>query len=134
VKVLVVDDHRQVREMIGDVLEHAGYEVVKAGSAKKALSAFRAGAFDMITLDHRMPGVTGAELHEMLAQEFGERDTGTGYVAKKLPPVLIITATPADDQVLGTAFGEGVVGVLQKPFEAAELIRIVDQALGVTRD
>jgi len=119
-----------MREMIADVLKASGYEVVTAASAQKAISIVLGGGVDMITLDYSMPGTSGAEFHKLLSQELGAGDQTAGVVPKKLPPILLVTGVPGDDEVLRAAMGEGVVGVLGKPFRPKELIEIVNETLG----
>jgi len=116
--------------MISDVLKASGYEVVTAASAQKAISIVLSGGIDMITLDYSMPGTSGAEFQKMLSQELGAGDQTAGVVPKKLPPILLVTGVPGDDEVLSAAMGEGVVGVLPKPFSPKKLVEIVRETLG----
>ena len=95
-KVLVVDDEPDVRKIISEALRRSGFETVAAGDADEAVAHFLAGGVDMITLDHRMPGISGAELHGLVSREFGE----------------------------------GVVGVLPKPFKLDQLVEIVKDTTG----
>ncbi len=130
VKVLVIDDEPDVRNLIAEALRRSGFEVVTAADAKEAIGQFLGGDVDMITLDHRMPGMLGAELHALLSREFGAGKRTTDFVAKKLPPILIVTATPDLEEVVRAEFGEGVVGVLAKPISIEKLVSIVEDTLG----
>jgi CheY-like chemotaxis protein len=129
-KVLVVDDEKGVREIISETLTMKGYEVVTASTAGEAIGHYLAGGVDMITLDHRMPGMTGSELQKLLSQEFGAGKRTTGFAAKKLPPILIVTAVPKDAEVAQTQFGEAVVGVLPKPFRIEQIVEAVEGTIG----
>jgi len=129
-KVLVIDDEPVIRTLMRDVLSQRGIEVVTAGDADEAVARFLEGGVEMIILDHRMPGTSGAELHRLLSEEFGSGGrTGAG-ARRKLPPVLIVTGSPQDREVIIAAFGESVVGVLPKPFVAEDLVKIVLDTLG----
>ena len=128
--ILVVDDERAMRDMIADVLKASGYEVVAASSAEKAISIVLDGGIDMITLDYSMPGMSGAEFQKMLSQELGAVGQTSGVVQKRLPPILLVTGVPGDEEVMRAAMGEGVVGVLGKPFRPKELVEIVNETLG----
>jgi CheY-like chemotaxis protein len=130
VKVLIVEDEPGMSALMERVLRRAGYEVAVAGNADAAVAEFLKGGVDMMTLDHRMPGMTGTDLHCILSQEFGAGKRTTGPVARKLPPILIVTGTPEDEHVVRAEFGEGIVGVLAKPFEIDALVRIVGETIG----
>src|SRR2546429_9886982 len=60
-RVLVVDDFRQARESIGDVLRAAGHHVESVASASEALQRMEKESFDVIVTDLQMPGMSGLE-------------------------------------------------------------------------
>src|SRR5437588_224401 len=60
--ILVVDDEAQVRELLHDILESEGYNVVLAEGGREALLLFDAGNFDGVFTDIGMPGMSGWEL------------------------------------------------------------------------
>jgi len=128
-RVLIVDDEAPIRETMTRMLEGMGCKVVCASSAGEAVSAFLQGTFDLVTLDHRMPGLSGTDLHKVLSQEFGAGKRTTGFVARKLPPILIVTGYAEDPDVIRGQWGEGIVGVLQKPVHLDELERVVGDIL-----
>ena len=124
-RVLVVDDDELARETIVEALEGMGCEVASVPDAHEAVSVFLSGEFDLIALDHRMPGLSGMELHKILSQEFGAGKRTTGFVARKLPPVVVITGYAEDPEIVGEQFGESIVGVVEKPHINESLGRIV---------
>jgi CheY-like chemotaxis protein len=130
-RVLVIDDEEEMREVLSRMLASLGCDPVSAASAEEAVGAFVKGTFDLITLDHRMPGLRGMDLHKLLSQEFGAGKRTTGFVPRKLPPILVITGYAEDPEIVDGQWGEGIVGVLQKPVTIAELRRIVEDLLGV---
>jgi signal transduction histidine kinase len=65
-RILVVDDDGDVREVLSEVLHLAGASVVTAGSASEGLAAFEAGAFDVLISDLGMPGEDGLSLLERI--------------------------------------------------------------------
>jgi two-component system chemotaxis response regulator CheB len=68
-RVLVVDDARMMRRVIGDVIKDAGHEVVgEASNGAEALLAAKRVKPDLITLDIEMPGMSGLEALEALMQ------------------------------------------------------------------
>jgi CheY-like chemotaxis protein len=122
-RVLVVDDEADIREVMERLLVSLGCEVVTASSADEAVKAFLSGPFDLITLDHRMPGLHGMDLHKVLSQEFGAGKRTTGFSPRRLPPVLVVTGFAEDPEIRAGQWGEGIVGVLQKPLRREELER-----------
>lgn len=135
-RALVVDDDEAPREVITRLLESMGCEVTPAANAQEALSAFMTRAFDLVTLDYRMPGMDGMDFHKILSQEFGAGKRTTGIVPRKLPPIVIVTAYSEEPDVVYGQFGESVVGVVQKPNVEEQLVRIVEDLLepGVAPD
>lgn len=132
-RVLVVDDDPSVREVLSRMLLQIGCEVTTASNGREAVNIFLMERFDLITLDYKMPGMDGIELHKILSQEFGAGKRTTGPAPKKLPPVLLITGYPDEPALLRAQFGEGVVGVLKKPVLFEELKRIVCDCLSSSR-
>lgn len=59
--VLIVDDEALGREMLANFLERLGHRPTGAGDAEKAAAALAAGRFDLVLLDHVLPGITGLE-------------------------------------------------------------------------
>lgn len=59
-RILVVDDEENIRMLYQEELQEEGYEVTAASNGKDALDLLsKAGPFDLVTLDIRMPGMDG---------------------------------------------------------------------------
>ena len=58
-RVLVVDDHRQARESMADVLRQAGHRVACCSSASRPCRSCSRRAYDCIVTDLKMPGMSG---------------------------------------------------------------------------
>ncbi len=130
-RVLVIDDEEDMREVLSRMLGALGCDVSCAASAEDAVKVFISGSFDLITLDYRMPGLHGMDLHKVLSQEFGAGKRTTGFTPRKLPPILIVTGYAEDPEVIHGQWGEGIVGVLQKPVHKEDLERVVRDILGL---
>ncbi len=117
--VLVVDDDDQVRQLLGLVLERAGFAVWFAGNGRAAVEFYRLNraSIDAVLLDVRMPGLDGPATLAALREIDPE------------VPALFISGDGGEHgpQAL---LGLGAAGVLQKPFDLAELCRTVRGALG----
>jgi two-component system, response regulator PdtaR len=69
-RLLVVDDDRQLCDLLVDALGQAGYEVMAAQSATEALAAIATALPDLAVLDIKMPGSSGLTLSELLRDQF----------------------------------------------------------------
>ena len=68
--VLVVDDQDQVRQLIRETLEQAGYEVEEARDGKEGLERYRMKVVDLVIMDILMPDQDGLEGIMVLRREF----------------------------------------------------------------
>lgn len=83
-KILVVDDNATNRKVLRNLLKETKIQVTEAGGGEECLSLVQENRYDLIFLDHMMPGMDGVEtLHHMKAlPEFPNKDT----------PVVVLTA------------------------------------------
>ena len=66
--ILIVDDEEDITSILKKGLEKYGYEVDVFNDPLLALSSFRAGSYDLILLDIRMPKIDGFELYQRITQ------------------------------------------------------------------
>jgi two-component system phosphate regulon response regulator PhoB len=109
-RVLLVDDDRDIREVVGAMLDAVGLTVESATSAEEALERVRASTFDLLVLDWNLPGMTGIELCRLV-----RRDPDLATL-----PVLFLTAHASSRDVV-EAFASGADDYVVKPFRAPEL-------------
>ncbi len=106
--ILVVDDHREIRDSLKEYLEHNGFQVLTAASAVQARAIAADNDIDLAVLDIMMPGEDGISLCRHL------RDT-------RETPVIFLTAKTEDtDRVVGLEIGANDYVV--KPFNPRELV------------
>ena len=108
-KVLVVDDERNIRESMSRLLGLEGIDSACAAGGREAQGLLLAEAFDAVVLDLRMPGMDGLELLDWIVAE--------GIRA----PVLMISAHGEIDDAV-RALKSGAADYLTKPFDPDELI------------
>jgi CheY-like chemotaxis protein len=65
-RILVVDDEQDLCTVISRGVELAGYKVKSYTDPREALSNFRAGMYDLVLLDVRMPEINGFDLYEKI--------------------------------------------------------------------
>lgn len=114
--VLVVDDQDQVRQLIRETLEQAGYEVEEARDGNEGLERYRTKPADLVIMDILMPDQDGLEGIMSLRREF--------------PDSRVIAMTGGSEgigvgNVLDIARMLGARRTLQKPFELTVLLDMV---------
>jgi DNA-binding NtrC family response regulator len=115
-RILVVDDHRQARESIADILRQAAYKVECVASAAEALRVLDAESFDVVITDLQMPGMTGLELiHHLERRPHGAQ-------------VLMVTAHATVASAV-EAMRHGAFDYIEKPFDADQIEELVAQAM-----
>ena len=117
-KILVVDDELEVRTMLKDTLERAGYEVVLAAGGEEALELAISESPQVILLDVAMPGMDGVESCRNLKDN---RKTGS-------IPVIMVTAF-WDRKA--EAIEAGADDFVYKPFDPDELAFRIQSILRV---
>ncbi|WP_374214764.1 response regulator [Streptomyces sp. SKN60] len=116
-RVLVVDDNRVIRQLIRVNLELEGFEVVTAADGAECLDVVHEVCPDVVTLDVVMPRLDGLKTAARLREDPRTRD---------LPVAIISACTEYDTDGGGLS---GVDAFLAKPFEPAELVRVVRQLM-----
>jgi len=114
--VIVVDDDREMANVLSDVLTEAGYRVLSAGSGKEALTLVKEQDPDLLITDLRMSGMSGHQLQLELKR-----------MAPTLP-VVIITAFGSIPTAI-ESMKLGAFDYLTKPFGNDELLLVVSRAL-----
>jgi len=122
-RVLIADDEDIIRETISDVLSKGGAITVMARDGEEAVAMIQAQQFDMVLSDIKMPYKSGYEVFAA-ANEVQDHC-----------PVILITGFGYDpEHSIVRASGEGLAGVLFKPFKVEQLLEMIDKALTAERD
>jgi len=115
-KILVVDDEKQVADLVTDYLSGIGYDAVAAYGGQDALDLIQEDDFHLIITDMRMPGLSGLELLESVKE-----------IDKSIVVILITAFSTIDAAV--KAIKEGAFDFISKPFDLDALKEIVDRAM-----
>jgi CheY-like chemotaxis protein len=103
-KVLIVEDHQSLREMLARFIEISGYEVLQASTGLAALEAVAATQPDIILMDLGLPGMDGENVTEII-----KSDPATRHI-----PVVVHTAFAGTARTT-RALQAGAAEILQKP-------------------
>ena len=113
--IAVVDDDKETRELLKELLESEGYEVLSYADGVRALGAFQTRPLDLAILDIRMPHMDGIELLRRLRQTSDM-------------PVIFMTGWVDDvDELVGLRVGAD--DFVHKPFSSRVLIERVRTVL-----
>ncbi|HDR7566902.1 response regulator transcription factor [Bacillus mycoides] len=114
-KILIVDDDKEIRNLISVYLENEGLKTQKAEDAIEALELLEEKRFDLIILDVMMPNMDGIEACMKIREELNM-------------PIIMLSAKSEDiDKIQGLA--SGADDYLSKPFNPLELIARVKSQL-----
>lgn len=107
----VVDDDRVVSHSLSQILHKHGFEVEVFNSAEEYLEQLTDGFDGYLLIDHKMGGMTGLELQEVLLEK------------NVNPNIIFITAL--GDQIKERAIANGALRVFEKPFNLNRLITLL---------
>lgn len=118
--VFVVDDDRNIREELRDMLEKQGWRVKAYGASEAFLDEFQPGGACCLLIDSVLPGMSGTALLERL------RNSGAHL------PAIMITGY-GDVRTAVNAMKKGAIDFIEKPVAADQLIAAVERALDASR-
>jgi two-component system alkaline phosphatase synthesis response regulator PhoP len=117
-KILVVDDEKDLVELIAFNLEQEGYTVFKAWDGEQAMEFVQTLKPDLIVLDLMLPGLSGLDICRRIR----------GKAATEHLPIVMVTAKGQDvDKIIGLELGAD--DYITKPFSVRELVARVRAVL-----
>jgi len=115
-KILVIDDERSIRNTLKDILEYEKYSVDLAEDGIKALDKIKAGTYDMILCDIKMPGMDGIEVLEKLQELIPDT------------PVVMISGHGNIDTAV-ESIKKGAFDYIEKPLDLNRLLITIRNAM-----
>ncbi|MED3802079.1 response regulator transcription factor [Lysinibacillus xylanilyticus] len=113
--ILIVDDEKEIRNLIAIYLKNEGYDVLEASDGEEGLSLLKKNKVHLIVLDIMMPNVDGIEMC-MKVREIAEM------------PIIMLSAKSQDmDKIVGLTLGAD--DYVTKPFNPLELIARIKSQL-----
>ena len=113
--ILVVDDHKDIRDLLARYLDQNGLRVTAAADAVAARRVLKAAAIDLVVLDIMMPGEDGLSLCRHLRE------------ATTIPVILLTAMAEETDRVVGLEIGAD--DYVTKPFNPRELLARIKAVL-----
>jgi DNA-binding NtrC family response regulator len=115
-RILIVDDEKNIRNILTKLLRDEQYTVQAAASAEQAMGLLDSFKPDLILMDQKMPGINGIE--------------ATSLIKEKHPEMTVIILTAhASIELAVEAIKQGAYDYLSKPFDNEELLIIIRRAL-----
>jgi CheY-like chemotaxis protein len=119
-RILIAEDFEDNRTALTLILEYAGFDVIEVENGRQAVEAVRREEPDLVLMDVTLPVVDGLQAtREIRSEERFER-----------LPIIILSAHDSDE-VRRQAAEAGGSEYLSKPFEVAELKKLIDGCLTV---
>jgi two-component system OmpR family response regulator len=118
--ILIIDDHREIRELIGRALTREGFRISAAADGRAMRKVLADSRIDLILLDLMLPGENGLALCRELRMQSNI-------------PIIMVTAKGEEvDKVIGLELGAD--DYLPKPFGTRELVARINAVLRRSRD
>lgn len=114
-RILIVDDEKEIRDLVDIYLKGEGYETLKAENGEEALNLLEKEKVDLIILDIMMPKVNGIEACLKIREE------------REMPIIMLSAKSEDMDKILG--LNTGADDYLTKPFNPLELVARVKSQL-----
>ncbi len=111
-KILIVDDDREIRDLVASRLKTYGFEAVAVESGKRMTEELAKGGYSLVILDIMLRGEDGLSLCRDL------RASGSDY--KEIPVIFLSALNETADRIVGLELGGD--DYLPKPFETRELV------------
>ncbi len=117
--ILLVDDEDMIWDILSDMLQDLGYQVLLAGDGQEAVEIYRANpkAIDLVILDMLMPNMGGRE---------------TFFMLKELDPQVRVLASSGyvSQEEIQDVMDSGAAGFLRKPYHISDLAKKIKEILG----
>jgi len=116
-RILVIDDAPAVRELLEQMLRLAAHDVLLAANGKEGIDQLRHHPVELVITDLFMPEKEGLETIQELQSDFPNI------------PIIAMSGEPGMPSLLGIAKRFGALKTIEKPFERAEMMAAVEEAL-----
>lgn len=118
-KILTIEDEKELRETLTDILEVNGYTVFQAEDGAEGVKVFKNTAPNLVICDVNMPKMDGLECLEMLKTLVPESE---------FPPFIFLTAK-TKEEIVSSGMDLDAVDFIAKPYSASELLKLIELRL-----
>ncbi len=121
-RILIAENDPVTRDMIRHHLEEAGYLCTHAMDGHQAIELVQQRRFDLILLEHQMPGMNGGEIAQHIRQQYSET---------RLPVIMMLR--PGEEELAAVLLKRGTNDILGTPLRMPELLARIDKQLQYSR-
>lgn len=121
-RILIIDDHAMVVDMLCTYTTSAGYEAIAANSASQGLQQMQRYPCDVVLMDINMPDQDGFSLLEKFRKHYPDT------------PVIMLTGVACDDETIRKAMSLGAAAFLTKGGHLKPILEAIEQALKKPED
>ena len=114
-KILIIDDEKEITELIEAFLKNESYQVYKAHSSNEAIRIIESESLDLAIIDIMLPDGNGFDLCKLIREKYTY-------------PIIMLTSKTQENSVV-RAFDSGVDDYITKPFQIEELMVRVRRVL-----
>jgi two-component system cell cycle response regulator DivK len=118
-RVLVVEDHEDNRQILRDLLENAGYDMIEAKDGEEALMAAASQRPDLILMDVQLPILDGYEATRRIKMD---------PILKTIPVIVVTSYALSGDEE--KAYAAGCDAYVAKPYDPLALLETIRHYLG----
>ncbi len=129
-RILVIDDEKDVRIVIGQVLEREGFDVILAEDGKQGIELLSRDSCDLVISDVIMPGIDGVAVVQSIREEKPDVPIIVISGGGNPSPMEYEPGAIATNAYLASAAQAGADRTLTKPFDRKQLVDTVRDLLG----
>ena len=115
-KILIVDDNKDITEMLGKYLRMKGFECTVSNDGHNGYNLIKNGVYDFIFLDMSMPDFSGPMIIDGLKKE---------GILKNNKIIIFTASSITNEQIDELLKNDGVITVLKKPVQLNELLTVI---------
>jgi CheY-like chemotaxis protein len=119
-KILIIEDHADIRRVLSMTLQHLGYETVEANNGRSGIDLTLRERPDLVLLDLSLPDVSGFEMAKTI-----KKDPRTAEI-----PVVGLSAY-AEQDTASRALAAGMADYLVKPADSQKLAAVIKKLIEI---
>jgi two-component system, cell cycle response regulator DivK len=115
-KILIVEDHPDVRRVLTVSLRHLGYEIVEANTGRSGIALTVSEIPDLVLVDLSLPDVSGLEIARAMKQN---------PRTAEIP--LVALSGHTEREIASKALEAGIAAYLVKPIHTEDLVKVIER-------